>query len=419
MPLAPDTTTVDAEDRARGVPGYLAAPVIDRSDSVAFVPAVQANIARGTFRDGNPLTHESTVRAILPELDLAANAERSGRRIDFNDRAGPMAAAFTPLADYATVGSVARTGAAPRSLAVSRDGSRLYVHAWLDRRLEVYDISGVTAGMTFDPPLLTSVALAETETLAADVLAGKRIFYDASDPRMGLDGYISCSSCHLDGGHDGLTWDFTDRGEGLRNTIDLRGRAGLGHGPLHWSANFDEVQDFEHDIRGAFGGIGFLSDDDFESGTRDTPLGDAKAGLSPDLDALAAYVSSLDTFPRSPARTPEGAMDDAALRGETLYDTLDCASCHAGAERTDSGTARYDVGTFGPGSGARLGATLDGLDVPTLRGLHDGAPYLHDGSAASLEDVLVTRNIADAHTAVGLLSNDALSDLIAFLLALE
>ncbi len=38
--------------------------------------------------------------------------------------------------------------------------------------------------------------------------------------------YMSCASCHNDGGHDGRVWDLTGMGEGLRNTISLRGRAG-------------------------------------------------------------------------------------------------------------------------------------------------------------------------------------------------
>jgi hypothetical protein len=50
------------------------------------------------------------------------------------------------------------------------------------------------------------------------------------------------------------------------------------------------------------------------------------------------------------------------------------------------------VGTLGPGSGQRLGGPLSGLDTPTLRDLWRTAPYLHNGSAATLRDVLVTRN---------------------------
>ena len=66
---------------------------------------------------------------------------------------------------------------------------------------------------------------------------------------------MSCASCHNDGGHDGRIWDLTGMGEGLRNTVTLRGRAGA-QGFLHWTANFDEVQDFEGQIRALAGGTG-------------------------------------------------------------------------------------------------------------------------------------------------------------------
>ena len=58
------------------------------------------------------------------------------------------------------------------------------------------------------------------------MLQGKQLFYDAKDTRLARDGYISCASCHNDGGHDGRVWDLTGFGEGLRNTVSLRGRAG-------------------------------------------------------------------------------------------------------------------------------------------------------------------------------------------------
>jgi hypothetical protein len=46
------------------------------------------------------------------------------------------------------------------------------------------------------------------------------------------------------------------------------------------------------------------------------------------------------------------------------------------------------VGTIRPASGNRLGQALTGLDTPTLKGIWQTAPYLHDGSAATLIDVL-------------------------------
>ncbi len=101
---------------------------------------------------------------------------------------------------------------------------------------------------------------------------------------------MSCASCHNDGGQDGRVWDLTGFGEGLRNTIALNGRGGMGHGFLHWSANFDEVQDFERQIRELSGGTGLMSDVQYSTGTRNQPLGDAKAGISQNLDELAAYA---------------------------------------------------------------------------------------------------------------------------------
>ncbi len=90
-------------------------------------------------------------------------------------------------------------------------------------------------------------------------------------------------------------------GQGLRNSIKLRGTS-ADDGRLHWSQNFDEVQNFEGQIRMLSGGTGLMSNADFNAGTRSEPLGDAKAGISPDLDALAAYVASLNEFASSPGR---------------------------------------------------------------------------------------------------------------------
>jgi hypothetical protein len=209
---------------------------------------------------------------------------------------------------------------------------------------------------------------------------------------MSAEGYLSCATCHLDGGHDGRVWDFTGRGEGLRRTPMLSGRAGTGAGNVHWSANFDEIQDFEGDIRNRFGGTGFMDDDDFAS-TAD-PLGLPKAGLSPELDALAAYLASLgsESLPRSPHRNQDGSLGSAAEAGRLTFNALGCASCHSGPMLTDStvgaGTL-HDVGTLRSTSGGRLGGPLPGIDTPSLLGVFAAGPYFHDGSAPTLDDVFV------------------------------
>ena len=149
---------------------------------------------------------------------------------------------------------------------------------------------------------------------------------------MDDEGYISCGSCHFEGIDDGRVYDFSTRGEGLRNTIALLGRRGAEQGRLNWTGTLDEVQDFENQMRELFGGKGFMPDDVFHVGTRDQPLGDPKAGLSPELDALAAYVGSLDHVNPSPYRNPDGSLTADGVAGKALFGKLGCD--FATADRT-------------------------------------------------------------------------------------
>lgn len=429
-----------SDTESGGVPSYLDQLVVSPTGRLAIVPSLQAAIGEGLFRGPRPLTFQTTLRAVLSFIDPATGEERNERRKFFDNRGLASAAALTSRGDYAYVsmrgarsverldvltgaqaGSVLDVGFAPQGLALSPDDRLLFVDAFLSRELVVYDVGDPGAL----PRELARLRVASSEPLAPSILRGKVLFNDSYDTRLARDGYIACAHCHLDGLGDRRTWDFTDRGEGLRNTIDLIGRAGTAQGLLHWSANFDEVQDFEHDIRGAFRGTGLMSDADLAMGTRGTTLGDPKAGASEDLDALAAYVSSLDRFPESPYRNEDGSLPDAAVRGRAVFASAGCPTCHAGAALTDSGWQApgvprlHDVGTLGPGSGRRLGGPLLGLDTPTLHGLWDSPPYLHDGSAATLREVLTTRNAGDAHGLTSMVVSSDLDDLIAYLLCLD
>ena len=308
--LQVDTTTVDDEDRSRGKPNYLTQVVLSPDGRTAWVPSKQDNTLRGTNRDGQALTHDSTVRAIASILDVASGQELSARRIDFNDRSGAVAVAFSALGDYAFVAqqgsnSVAivdaysgavkgaltgGSGLAPDGIWIDQARRRAYVSNFTTRSVSVYDIAEVLDTVSFEPALEREISSVAVDHLSRAELRGLQIFYNAADPRMSRDGYISCASCHLGGGEDGTVWDFTARGEGLRNTIALNGREGMALGRVHWTANFDEIQDFENDIRNAFGGSGFMTSADFSASS--DPLGTPKAGRSGDLDALASYVAS-------------------------------------------------------------------------------------------------------------------------------
>lgn len=432
-------TAQDTESGGRGVPNFISSITIQPDGRRAWVPSKKDNTARGLFRDGAPLTFESTVRTIVSQLNLETNTEALADRVDLNDRDMANFVHFTPLGDFAFVstqgtntievldaysrrsrGGIDNVGRAPRG-AVLASNNRLFVHNFMSRNVTVYDVTGIVKSTQQAVTRLADVSTVSTEPLPAQVLAGKQIFYNANDARMNRDKYISCASCHQDGGHDGRTMDFTDRGEGLRNTVTLLGRRGMGQGRVHWTGNFDEIQDFEHDMRSAFGGTGFLTDAQFNTGTRNQPLGDRKAGLSADLDALAAYVASLGAVGRSPFRNADGSMTADAIAGQAIFNGSGrCASCHSGGDFSDSASGLlHDVGTIKPGSGKRLGATLTGFDTPTLKGAWETGPYLHDGSAATFLDVLTTANVGDRHGTTSNLTATQLNQLVAYLQQLD
>ena len=239
----------DLEFTGRGVPNYLISATISPDGRRLWLPSKKDNTDRGRFRDGLPLTFEHTVRSIVSRVDLATNTEVIDERQDLDNRELAIDVELSRLGQFAFIatqgtntveiydaytskylGTIEDVGLAPQSLMLDEVSGRLFVHSFLSRSVLVYDVSDLLDGFSLEPTPLGEIPTVAVEAMPAELLAGKRIFYNAADPRMAKDGYLACATCHLDGGHDGRVWDFTDRGEGLRNTISLLGKGGTAQG---------------------------------------------------------------------------------------------------------------------------------------------------------------------------------------------
>lgn len=421
-----------------GVPSYLDQPLVAPTGAEVAFGSLQANLAHGPLFDGEVPAFDTVLRAVVSIVDPATDDEDFAARKQFDGRGFASAGAYTARGDFLFLamrgsrvierldrltdnqsGTLVEAGIGVDGVALSADDRWLFANAALSREVRIWDVSDLSGV----PLPVQTIPLVEAEPLEPALLLGEQLFNDSFDPRLSREGYIACAHCHLDGDSDRLNWDFTARGEGLRNTISMLGRAGTGHGPIHWSGNFDEIQDFEHDIRGPFGGLGLMDDAAFAEA--DTSLGAAKAGRSAALDALAAYAASLTETYRSPHKSADGRPTAAMARGEAVFERLACDGCHIPPQYTDSaftepGVPRlHDVGTLTEATGQRLGGPITGIDTPTLLGLFDGGPYLHDGSAETLRAVLFDRNPDGLHGETAGLSDEDWGDLEQFLLGLD
>jgi len=287
----------------------------------------------------------------------------------------------------------------PRGIVLAPDGDRAYVNNTLAGTVSVIDTSAYT---------VTNVITVTTLPLPPVLLHGKRLFFSSARPDLAQAAWISCNTCHVEGEHDGRTWLLQYTGPVppgelpviRRNTTSLRGM--IETYPLRWSAEWDESADSEFSVRFEQFGDGLID------GDMHPTLGTPNQGRSYDLDRLALFLDGLSV----PARAH--TLTEAELRGKAIFESpqTECTVCHPAPLYTDFQV--HDVGTA-DGGGEWFGPSID---TPTLRFLYDSAPYLHDGSAATLYEVLTAANPDDEHGVTSHLTEDELTDLIAFLLAL-
>lgn len=258
-------------------------------------------------------------------------------------------------------------GRRPTAVVAAADGRTAYVANTLGDSISVVDIAALTAE---EIPLG-----AQPELTAAD--RGELLFYDA---RLSMDSWFSCQSCHTDGHTNGLRTDNLGDGSfgAAKRVLTLLGSGDAG--PWAWDGH---VATLEAQVASSIA-----------TTMQGQPLGEEAIG------DLAAFVRTLTAPP--PLGPLQGDDPAAAARGEQVFAARRCADCHAPPNYTTPAT--YDVGTRD-----KLG--LSQFNPPALRGVSQGGPYLHDGRAATLEEVFtIHRHPLDAE-----IPPADLADLIAFL----
>ena len=278
-------------------------------------------------------------------------------------------------------------GRNPRSIALSPDGSMLYVPNRLDDTISIVDTGHckVVGNISLGGP-----------TIVDPRRKGEQLFYSS---KFAFQGQFGCANCHLDSTFDGLAWDLEPDGFGV-DIVDNRAIEDVANtAPYKWNGGNPDLYT--------------------ECGPRTERFFFRSEGFrGENLADLVTYIGSIPLRPNR-YRLPNGELTPAQERGKTIFERSRrkdgspiaekerCSVCHSGPYHTNQQLA--DVGTGKPTDRSPL------IDVPHLTNIALSAPYLHDGSAKTLEEIWTVFNPKDTHGVTNDLAKDELNDLIEYL----
>jgi len=282
--------------------------------------------------------------------------------------------------------------------------------------------------------LPANFATADAPVSAARVTLGRLLFFD---PRISLDGTVSCARCHQPAlyGTDGLAFP-----RGVQDRINPRNGPTVLNAALqfaqHWRGDRTSVED--QATRALVGPVSFGLPNDDTAVARLTALGYASAFAAAFPGdptpvtaanwgkAIGAYERTLatpapfDAYLRGDAR----ALSQRARSGLATFLEIGCAGCHDGA---GIGGGKYQkFGLVKPYWEETRSAVVDSgryavtknpddifvFKVPSLRNVAMTPPYFHDGSVATLPAAVRTM----ARVQLGReLSAQEIGDIVAFL----
>jgi YVTN family beta-propeller protein len=311
----------------------------------------------------------------LPKLVAAARSPKVAR----------MANDLSASAAY-VIGRVP-VGRNPRNIQVSPDGASLYVANRLDDTITVIDPARAVVTAT--------IPLGPAAPLTAE-RRGERLFFSAM---YSFGHQFGCANCHIDSTFDGLQWDLEPDGFGI-DIVDNRSLERIKDtGPFKWNGSNKDLQT--------------------ECGPRTEKFFFRSQGFrGAELEDLVTYIKSIPLRPNR-HRLPDGQLTAAQERGKAIFqrtakkdgtpfpDVNQCSFCHSGPDYTNKLSA-YVVSN-------KKTDRSPLVDVPQLTNVVNSAPYLHDGSAATLEEIWTVVIPQDKHGITSDLTKDDLNDLIEYL----
>jgi len=360
-------------------------------------------------------------------------------------------------------------GKNPRGIVVNNADTRAYVMNYISKDVSVIDL---TASPELELARVQSADLPAEGSDGARFLLGNELFNSSRGEfdegvaeRLSNEGWQACASCHPDGLSDGVVWAFAS---GPRKTVPLNGTFSPANQTgdqriLNYSAVFDEVEDFELNIRGVSGGPGLIvlagtTDQDPNVKAFDPPNA-ARVQLHVNgiaaWDAIVAWTQSRIPSPVSPYNgvDPNSELGLQIAQGSQLFAQANCQACHGGAkwatnqvdfarsspfqETITPGAApeppvgqlaRFlrQVGTFDPANPLEKTANNQqalgqlGFNPPSLLSIYAFSPYLHNGSCLNLDCVLENQAHRDAGGVTGVLDDAAArAALVQFLISID
>jgi len=192
---------------------------------------------------------------------------------------------------------------------------------------------------------------------------------------------VTCATCHPDAASDGLT-------HGREPPVFY---AAGQTAPYGWTGNGNSLPTL---ISGAFSAHGRFG-------------GSPPAGS---VQMMADFIGAVEG-PPSPFLAADGSLSASAQSGKLVFEgQANCVRCHAAPDFIPLAPNPLTIN-------GGVGTGLVPANVPTLLGVWSSAPYLHDGSAMTLLDVL-DHNVNDRHGTTSTLTAQQKADLVAYLRSL-